>query len=124
VRLRQDPPGPNIATPQHVAAGERMQELRERLERNDLAVALKTVECARALFRVLDASGVFQDSYVSDPYDHAYRAGRKSVGYQLWAAIDDVKDQAVLQLRADARARMRQELIEAESMRTPNTQEE
>ena len=114
----------NVARPEQVQAGERLRQRIERIERSDMAAALKTVECRRVLFRVLDAAGVFQDAYASDPYDHAYRAGRKSVGYQLWADIDDVNDQAVATMRAEARAAMRQELIETESMRTRSADQE
>jgi hypothetical protein len=123
VRLRQDPPPLNTARPLDVAAGERLEELRARQEKNDLVVALQKVEVRRVLFRVLDWTGIFQDGYQRDPHDHAYVAGRKSIGHQLWAAIDDVDEQAVPAMRADARTRIRQQLTELESMRTPSAEE-
>ena len=124
MRLRQDPPPLNTAKPADVAAGDWLEQLRARQDRNDLSVALQKAEVRRVLFRVLDSTGIFQDGYQRDPHDHAYVAGRKSVGYQLWAAIDDVDEQAVPGMRADARARVRQLLTEADSMRTASGQEE
>jgi hypothetical protein len=116
--MRPPPAQTNVARPEQVAAGERLQELRDRLIRNDLAVALKQTECRRVLWRVLEQSGVFSDIETTDPLALAHRVGQQSVGRFLWAVIDDVNDQAVLQMRTDARARMRQEMAEAEAMRT------
>ena len=68
---RPDLPSFNAADPQDVAAGARMEELRQRLERNDLVVALKIAEVRRVLFRILDQSGVFSDVYIPDPMELA-----------------------------------------------------
>lgn|GEM_PF-3306705 len=121
---RPDLPSFNAADPQDVAAGARMEELRQRLERNDLVVALKIAEVRRVLFRILDQSGVFSDVYIPDPMELACRTGRQSVGRYLWGAIDDVDENAVMQLRAEARTKMRQLLVEADSMRTPTHEHE
>ncbi len=122
--MRPPPAQTNVARPEQVAAGERLQELRDRLIRNDLAVALKQTECRRVLWRVLEQSGVFLDVWTPEPLEHAHRCGGQSIGRFLWAAIDDVNDQAVLQMRAEARARMRQEMAEAEAMRTLSTEQD
>lgn len=125
MRLRQDPPPLNTAKPADVAAGDWLEQLRARQDRNDLNVALQKAECRRVLFRVLDQAGVFADPYVNDPMELAYRSGRRSVGLYLLGAIDDVDEHAVMAMRADARARIRQLMIEADSMRTASaTQEE
>jgi len=101
-----------------------LEELRARLERDDLIVALKSPQCRRVLFRVLDQSGIFQDVFAPEALGVAYRLGRQSVGRFLWAAIDDVDDQAALQMRTEARARVRKEQEQVESARTLTADEQ
>lgn len=107
-----------------VAAASRLQELRERLERNDLVVALKSPESRRVLFRVLDVCGVFADVTTDDPLELQRRVGRQSIGRYLWAAIDDIDDSAVWQMRLEARARARRDADMLESARLDSTEEQ
>lgn len=123
MRLHLDPSF-NAADPQDVAATQRLEEMRARQARNDLVVALRYPEVRRVLWRVLEQANVFDDIWTPDALALAHRTGRQSVGRFLWAAIDDVDEAAVMAMRADARARIRQLLAEADSMRTPATEEE
>jgi hypothetical protein len=100
-----------------------LERRRARLEQDDKAVALKSPQCRRVLFRVLEQSGVFYDVWSPHALATAYRNGRQSVGRFLWAAIDDVDDQALSQLRSEARARAKQDAVILESARTLSAEE-
>lgn len=92
--------------------------MRDAQERNDLIVVLRSPECRRVLWRVLDECGVFSESWNGDPAKLNFDAGKRAVARFLMAEIDRVDDRAVLEMRQMARDRARREQLDVEAAAT------
>ena len=55
---------------------------------NDLKYLCCSIEGRSVLYNIIDNSGVFRDTFDSDPITHAYNAGRRSIGVNL---LDQIK---------------------------------
>lgn len=89
----------NAADETQVAERKRRGRLLARQQRADLAKLLSLPEGQRFLWRLLGASGLYDLCFTGNPATTDYNLGRRSLGLQLLAEINEVRPEAYLEMQ-------------------------
>ena len=55
----------------------------------EITAIMKTESGRNVMMRLLSSTGYFADSFDPDPLKHAYNAGRRSIGLNMVATLND-----------------------------------
>ncbi len=84
-------------------ADERLiEEGKLRIEANDLAALMATIEGRRFVWRFLSKCGIFRQSYVSDSNGTAFNEGQRSIGLMLYAELQLACADLYLEMQREA----------------------